>query len=122
MSPSRICSSPGSRSERARPSRRRRTALPSEVVSSLIAPSPGELSGLPLKDRLLRAFNTRFEIGIPHGTRLDEVDRTTERLFQRFSESEVGVERMLRRTAVEFDQKIDVAVLGIEVAARGRAK
>ena len=84
-------------------------------------PSKPFLSGF--KDRFPRPFDACFEVRIAHSTWLDEIDRAANESLERLFEIKMGVEgERFGMLAIEFHKKIDIAALGVEIAARRRAK
>ena len=80
-------------------------------------------AGSRFKDRLPRAVDTRFEIGIAYGAWLNEIDWVSKQRFERLLEAKIGLEReRVGMPAIEFDQKVDVVLFEVETATRGRAK
>jgi len=78
--------------------------------------------GSRFKDRLPRSLDARFEVGIADRAWLDEINRATKEGLERLFEAKIGVEReRFGMPAIEFDQKIDIAMFGIEFATRGKA-
>jgi hypothetical protein len=79
---------------------------------------PAERSGSRFKDQLPRALDTRFEIGIAHRARFDEIDRATKESLERLFEAKIRFKRKrVGMPAIEFDQKVNVAVFGVEITA-----
>src|SRR5580658_2875930 len=62
------------------------------------------------------------EIWIPDRRGGDQVHWRAEELLQRFLEAEKGVGVGAGRHRLEFDQEIEIAVLGVEILARRRAE
>jgi hypothetical protein len=78
---------------------------------------------IPKKDPLPRTVDSCFDIGIAHGARLHEIDRATKESRARLFEAKIRFKReRIGMPTIEFDQKVDVAPFGVEIAARSRAK
>ena len=100
--------------------------LPAVIVEITLAAScasHSKLFGSRFKDGHPRTFDACFQIGITHGTWFYEIDRVTKESFERIFKPEVDLEReRVRMPWIELDQKIEIAVFGVKVPTRGRAK
>ena len=82
---------------------------------------PRETFGVTPQDRLARALDALFEIGIANCARLNKVDPTTEERLEQLFEPKIGLERP-GRSALELDEEIEIAARRIEIIARRRAE
>src|SRR5262249_40626897 len=100
--------------------------LPAVIValaSAASCASHSKLFGSRRKQRLPRGVDAGPQIGIVHGTGLDEIDRPAEKGLESVLEIEIGFERQrVGMAAIELDQKIHVAAFGVEITARGGAE
>src|SRR6516165_3425262 len=98
-------------------------AVTAAITSAASRASHSRLFGSRCKDGLARAFDARLQVRIAHRTRFDQIDRPTQEPLQCFLQSEIRPERQrVGMCAIEFDQEIDVAPLGVEIAACDRTE